>query len=150
MGPTDLDHTGFVQHGIFTTPCPPVKQQTRRMARDKQTAADQQVQQSLDTGVARPSNSGWAAPIIMVKKKDQTLWLCADYRPLNERTIKDAYPLPQIQDTLDTLRTARNFSMRITDASSKTSPPSPRPSTNSPKFLHILTGWTSARRRLKS
>ena len=80
------------------------------MARDKQTAADQQVQQSLDTGVAQPSNSSWAAPIVMVRKKDQTSRLCVDYRLLNERTIKDAYPLPRIQDTLDTLSTARYFS----------------------------------------
>ncbi|KAJ8008876.1 hypothetical protein DPEC_G00082990 [Dallia pectoralis] len=109
-GPTDLGRTGLVQHDILTTPGPTVKQQPRRMARDKQTAADQQVQQSLETGVARPSNSSWAAPIIMVKKKDETLRLCVDYRPLNERTIKDAYPLPRIQDTLDTLSTARYFS----------------------------------------
>lgn len=109
-GPTDLGRTDLVHHDILTTPGPPVKQQPRRMARDKQTPADQQVQQSLDTGVAQPSNSGWAAPIIMVRKKDQTMRLCVDYRPLNERTIKDAYPLPRIQDTLDTLSTARYFS----------------------------------------
>lgn len=46
----------------------------------------------------------------MVKKKDQRLRLCVDYRPLNERTLKDAYPLPCIQDTLDTLSTANYFS----------------------------------------
>ena len=110
MGPTDLGRTGLVEHDILTTHGPPVKQQPRRMARDKQTAADRQVQQSLDTGVAQPSNSSWAAPIVMVRKKDQTSWLCVDYRPLNERTIKDAYPLPRIQDTLDTLSNARYFS----------------------------------------
>ena len=109
-GPTDLGRTNLVQHDILTTPGPPVKQQPRRMAADKQTAADQQVQQGLETGVARPSNSSWAAPIVMVRKKDQTARLCVDYRPLNERTIKDAYPLPRIQDTLDTLSTARYFS----------------------------------------
>ena len=110
-GPTDLGRTGLVQHDILTIPGPPVKQQPRRMAGDKQTAADQQVQQSLDTGVAQLSNSSWAAPIVMVRKKDQTSRLCVDYRLLNERTIKDAYPLPRIQDTLDTLSTARYFSM---------------------------------------
>lgn len=109
-GPHDLGRTNFVQHDILTTPGPPIKQQPRRMARDKQIAADSQVRQSLEAGLARTSNSGWAAPIVMVGKKDQTLRLCVDYRPLNDRTIKDAYPLPRIQDTLDTLSTAKYFS----------------------------------------
>lgn len=51
-GPTDLRHTSLVQHDIMTTLGPPVKQQPRRMARDKQTAADQQLKQSLKAGVA--------------------------------------------------------------------------------------------------
>ena len=109
-GPTDLGRTSLVRHDILTTPGPPVKQPPRRMARDKQMAADQQVQQSLETGVAQTSNSSWAAPIVMVRKKDKSPRLCVDYRPLNERTIKDAYPLPRIQDTLDTLSTAKYFS----------------------------------------
>ncbi|KAL7868066.1 hypothetical protein SRHO_G00094500 [Serrasalmus rhombeus] len=45
----------------------------------------------------------------MVRKKDQTYRLCVDYRTLNERTVKDAYPLPCIQDTLDTLSTEKWF-----------------------------------------
>jgi len=109
-GPTDLGRTSLVQHDILTTPGPPIKQPPRRMASDKQLAANQQVQQSLESGVAQPSNSSWAAPIVMVRKKDQSPWLCVDYRPLNEQTIKDAYPLPRIQDTLDTLSTAKYFS----------------------------------------
>ncbi|CAI5674954.1 unnamed protein product [Oreochromis niloticus] len=109
-GPNDLGRTSVVQHDILTTPGPPVKQPPRRMAGDKQIAADQQVQQSLEAGLAQPSNSGWAAPIVMVKKKDQSPRLCVDYRPLNERTLKDAYPLPRIQDTLDMLSTAKYFS----------------------------------------
>ena len=109
-GPTDLGRTSLVQHDILTTPGPPVKQPPRRMSSEKQAAADQQVQQSLAGGVAQPSNSSWAAPIVMVKKKDESPRLCVDYRPLNDRTIKDAYPLPRIQDTLDTLSTAKFFS----------------------------------------
>lgn len=66
--------------------------------------------QSLETGVARPSNSSWNAPIVTVRKKDQSSRLCVDYRLLNEWTVKDSYPLPQIQDTLDTLSTAKYFS----------------------------------------
>ncbi len=89
-GPTDLSRTNLVQHDIQTRPGPPVKQQPRRMAFEKQQSADEQIQQNLDTGLASPSNSCWASPIVMVQKKDQTYRLCVDYRALNERTIKDA------------------------------------------------------------
>ncbi|RXN37833.1 Transposon Ty3-G Gag-Pol poly [Labeo rohita] len=109
-GPTDLGRTNLVQHDIQTRPGPPVKQQPRRMAFEKQQSADEQIQQNLDAGLASPSNSCWASPIVMVRKKDQTYRLCVDYRALNERTIKDAYPFPRIQDTLDTLSTAKWFS----------------------------------------
>lgn len=109
-GPSDLGRTSLVQHNILATPGQPVKQSPRRMASDNRLAADQQVQQSLESGVAQPNNSSWAAPIVMVKKKDQSPRLCVDYRPLNEQTFKDAYPLRRIQDTVDTLSTAKYFS----------------------------------------
>lgn len=91
-GPTDLGRTNLVQHDIQTWPGPPVKQPPHRMASGKQQSADEQIQQNLNVGLASPSNSSWASPIVMVQKKDQTYQLCVDYRVLNERTIKDAYP----------------------------------------------------------
>ncbi|KAL7883473.1 hypothetical protein SRHO_G00011310 [Serrasalmus rhombeus] len=109
-GPGDLGRTKLVQHDIQTLPGPPIKQPPRRMAWEKQINADQQIEQSLESGLAGQSHSSWASPIVMVRKKDQSYRLCVDYRALNERTVKDAYPLPRIQDTLDTLSTAHWFS----------------------------------------
>ncbi|XP_063050302.1 uncharacterized protein LOC134445147 [Engraulis encrasicolus] len=109
-GPTDLGRTSLVQHDIMVRPGAAVKQQPRRMAWEKQRDADQQIEQGLEAGVARRSNSSWASPLVMVRKKDGTYRLCVDYRALNDCTIKDAYPLPRIQDTLDTLSTAKWFS----------------------------------------
>ena len=57
----------------------------------------------LQNGIIEPSVSPWASPVVLVTKPDKTLRLCIDYRSLNKATIKDSYPLPHIQDALDTL-----------------------------------------------
>jgi hypothetical protein len=69
-----------------------------------------QLQDLLEKGFIRPSSSPWGCPAIFVKKKDQTLQMCMDYRPLNEVTIKNKYPLPQIDILFDQLTRARVFS----------------------------------------
>ena len=56
-----------------------------------------------------PSQSEWASNIVIVKKKDGSLRFCVDYRQLNERTVKDSYPLPRIDDCLDCLGGANWF-----------------------------------------
>jgi hypothetical protein len=64
----------------------------------------------LEKGFIRPSSSPWGCPTIFVKKKDQTLRICVDYRPLNEVTIKNKYPLPRIDLLFDQHTRARVFS----------------------------------------
>jgi hypothetical protein len=54
-------------------------------------------------GVVQPSVSPWASPIVMVPKKDGSTRFCVDYRRLNAITRKDVYPLPRVDDILDTL-----------------------------------------------
>lgn len=61
-------------------------------------------------GIVEASHSPWAAPIVMVRKKDGTWRFCVDYRGLNSVTIKDAHPLPRMDDTLDALRGSSIFS----------------------------------------
>jgi hypothetical protein len=62
------------------------------------------------TGFIRPSTSPWGCPALFVKKKDESLRLCVDYRPLNTVTIKNKYPLPRIDVLFDQLVGARVFS----------------------------------------
>ena len=69
-----------------------------------------QVQQMLCRGVIRPSNSPWASPVVMVKKKDGSLRFCVDFRQLNAATVKDAHPIPRIDDLLYALHGTRWFS----------------------------------------
>jgi hypothetical protein len=69
-----------------------------------------QLQDLLDKGFIRPSASPWGCPALFVKKKDNSLRLCVDYRPLNAVTIKNKYPLPRIDILFDQLARAKVFS----------------------------------------
>ena len=66
-------------------------------------------EENLSKGFIRASSSSCASPILFVKKKDGSLRLCVDYRALNDITIKDRYPLPRIEETLNQIRGARYF-----------------------------------------
>ena len=57
----------------------------------------------LQLGAIRKSKSPWASAVVLVCKKDGSLRFCIDLRKLNEKTIKDAYALPRIEDSLDSL-----------------------------------------------
>ena len=70
----------------------------------------QLIQDMLTRDVIQPSTSPWASPIVIVRKKDGSARFCVDYRRLNAVTRKDAYPLPRIDDTLDTLSGSQWFS----------------------------------------
>jgi hypothetical protein len=69
-----------------------------------------QLKELLDKRYIRPSSSPWGCPALFVKKKDQSLRLCVDYRPLNAVTIKNKYPLPSIDILFDQLSGAKVFS----------------------------------------
>ena len=105
-----IGQTGMVQHQIHTGEHPPIKQRPRREPLGMQGAVKEELQKMLDKKIIEPSNSAWASPIVLVKKRDNTIRFCVDYRKLNEVTQKDAYPLPRIEDNLDALRGSKLFS----------------------------------------
>src|ERR1041384_7997977 len=69
-----------------------------------------QLAELLQKGFIRPSVSPFGAPVLFVHKKEGTLRLCVDYRALNKITIKNKYPLPQIEELTDRLVGAKYFS----------------------------------------
>ena len=69
-----------------------------------------QLQDLVYKGFIRSSVSLWGAPILFVKKKDETMRLCIDYRQLNKITIKNKYPLQRIDDLFYQLQGASVFS----------------------------------------
>nr|GFB39247.1 putative reverse transcriptase domain-containing protein [Tanacetum cinerariifolium] len=69
-----------------------------------------QLKELSDKGFIRPSSSPWGAPVLFVKKKDGSFWMCIDYRELNRLTVKNRYPLPRIDDLFDQLQGSSVYS----------------------------------------
>ena len=105
----ELGRTSLVKHVINTGDHPPVRQPVRRTPFALRNKVDEMVQEMLTQGVIQPSQSPWASPIVLVKKKDGGIRFCVDYRQLNQVTKLDVFPLPRIDDTLDLLSGAKYF-----------------------------------------
>ena len=107
---SELGHTTVVKHSIDTGEHPPIKQCPRRTPFVHREKIAQLVNDMLKQQVVQPSSSAWASPVVLVPKKDGNLRFCVDYRKVNAVTKKDVYPLPRVDDILDTLGKAKYFS----------------------------------------
>lgn len=106
----DIGRTERVVHRIETGNIPPIRTQPRRLPLGKKKIEQEEIKKMLDNGIIEPSKSAWSSPIVLVPKKDGSTRFCVDYRKLNEITIKDAYPLPRVDDCLDALANSKWFS----------------------------------------
>ena len=105
----ELGCTNVVRHSIDTGNHRPIKQQPYRTAIARRDTIRQMVDQMQSQGIVRPSHSPWASPVVLVPKKDGSLRFCVDYRKLNSITQRDVFPLPRVDDILDTLHGTKFF-----------------------------------------
>ena len=110
QGSGDLGKTHLVQHYIDTGDAPPVKQRPRRIPLNLRDQVEHQKQQMLDDGIIEECDSPWCSPIVMVKRGDGSFRFCVDLRQVNGLTQSMAYPLPRVDDALDSLCGAQFFS----------------------------------------
>ena len=107
---SELGLTTLAEHKIETGNAVPVKQLPRRLPNSLRTVVEDQVEEMLENNIIKPSNSPWSSPIVLVRKKDGTWRFCIDFRKLNDVTVKDAFPLPQVADLMDNLAGHQYFS----------------------------------------
>ena len=101
--PDEVGRTTFGSHKIKLTDNTPIKEASRRIPLFKRDILDEEVRKLEEKGLIEKSISPWSAQMVLVKKKDGSWRMCVDYRKLNEKTIKDAYPIPRINDNLNAL-----------------------------------------------
>ncbi|GKE37902.1 putative reverse transcriptase domain-containing protein, partial [Tanacetum coccineum] len=88
----------------------PVARAPYRLAPSEMKELSEQLKELSDKGFIRPSSSPWGAPVLFVKKKDGSFWMCIDFRELNKLTVKNRYPLPRIDDLFDQLQGSSVYS----------------------------------------
>lgn len=110
VGPGEVGRCNLGKHHINLTDDTPIKDSPRRVPMYKRDEVQEQVKKLEEQGLIEKSDSPYSAQTVLVKKKSGKWRMCVDYRKLNEKTIKDAYPLPRIEDNLDSLAGARMFS----------------------------------------
>lgn len=110
QGEKDVGCTNLIEHEIPLLDNTPVRQRYRRLPPSQYEQVKAHIQDLLDREIVRVSCSPYSAPIVVVQKKDGAIRLCVDYRQLNSKTRKDAYPLPRIEESLDALTGAKLFS----------------------------------------
>src|SRR5262245_19183178 len=91
-----LGLTDEIRHEIKLSDEMPIKQAPYRVAHNKKRFLDDEVQRMYQQGIVVDSDSDWASPVVLIPKPNGEWRFCVDFRQLNAKTIKDAFPLPLI------------------------------------------------------
>ena len=110
LEPNEIGCTDTTKHVIELMKDEPFKERFRRIAPPLVDEVHQHIQEMLDGGAIRPSQSPWCNAVVLVRKKDGSLRFCIDFCRLNAWTKKDTYPLPRMQETMESMVGTRHFS----------------------------------------
>lgn len=103
--------TSLLTHSIVTQDAMPVASHPYRVSGQHAKDIALEIQEMLDLDVIKPSQSPWAAPVVLVPKKDGGIRFCVDYRKLNAVTVSDQFPLPRIDELIERLGRAKYISV---------------------------------------
>ncbi|CAG2204440.1 unnamed protein product [Mytilus edulis] len=106
----DIGLTDLVEHTINTGNNPPVRQRPRRIPLARMKDAEAEIQKMVKQDIIEPSTSPWNSNIVLVKKSDGSWRFCIDFRAVNLLVLRPSYPLPRIDDTIDSLSGSKFFS----------------------------------------
>ena len=106
----ELSCTHSMEHTIKVTDDTPFKEQFRQIPLPMVEEVRNHLREMLEAGAIRPSQSTWCNTVVLVRKKDGGLCFCIDFCCLNTHTKKDSYPLPRIQEALESLVGTGHFS----------------------------------------
>lgn len=107
---TKMGRTDILKHQIFLTNPLPIQQKPYRVSPPKLKVMKELIDDMLKDEVIEPSCSAWASPVVLIPRKVGKPRFCVDFRKVNENTVTDAYPIPTIQEILDSLSGAAVFS----------------------------------------
>ena len=109
MDKQELGYTDAVYHRLRITNNIPVAQPYRRIPPHLLKEVQEHIKGLLSQKPIVESHSPYTAPVVIVHKKDGSIWLCVDRRRLSAKTVGDAYLLPRIQEFFDALVGAQYF-----------------------------------------
>ena len=108
--PNECEKTNSYRHSIITSDTPPLRERVRPLCSEKLEYAKKEFLKLEKDGIIQRSASPWAAPLMMVKKKDGDYRPCGDYRRLNKVTVHDSYPMKLVNDVLSRFANSKIFS----------------------------------------
>ena len=109
LEPHEMGCTDITEHDIELLDHKPFKERFRCIVPPLVEEVRQHIEEMLDGGAIHPSQSPWCNAVVLVRKKGGSLCFCIDFRRLNAKTKKDSYPLPRMQETMESMVDARYF-----------------------------------------